>query len=209
MSFQFTGRPTLVVSDRDLSLPASVVAIGAFDGVHQGHQQLISEAVRDARAEGVPAIVWTFDPPPKVFFGRAARLSTLDDKLARIARLGPDLIAVASFTASYCARSAGAFLGDLARIGPRRVHVGADFRFGAKQTGDVELLAARFETRLARPVVCAGGEPVSSTRIRALRRAGDIAGAAVLQSCPGPAALLAGRLQMHDTRYEEDPHVRH
>lgn len=207
MSLDFNGAPVRVTSDRDLTLDRSVVAIGAFDGVHRGHQALIRAAIRDARAQGVPAVVWTFDPPPKVFFGRASRLSTLDDKLARIAQLGPDVIVVASFTKRYCARSAEAFMQDLDRIRPRRIHVGADFRFGARQSGDTDLLGRRFELCIGSPVRCAAGEVVSSTRIRALRQAGDLVHAAALQACPGIGALIAGRLQTYDTRLQEEPHV--
>ena len=79
----FSGTGTRVVTDRQIALPASVAAIGAFDGVHRGHQHLIRAAIRDARARGVPSVVWTFDPPPKVFFGRARQLVALDQKLAR------------------------------------------------------------------------------------------------------------------------------
>lgn len=207
MSLDFSGAPVRVVSDRGLSLDASVIAIGAFDGVHRGHQSLIRSAVANARHLGLPAVVWTFDPPPKVFFGRARPLSTLEDKLARIAQLGPDMIVVASFTKSYCARAAGTFMDDLARLGPRRIHVGADFRFGAGQSGDTALLARRFDLCIGAPVRCAAGEVVSSTRIRALRRAGAHRDAADLQACPGIGALLAGRLQTFDTRLQEDPHV--
>ncbi|MFW5828802.1 MAG: FAD synthetase [Planctomycetota bacterium] len=207
MSFEFSGAQTRVVTDRQVRLDATVVAIGAFDGVHRGHQKLIRDAVADARAQEVPAVVWTFDPPPKVFFGRAAQLSPLQDKLARIALLGPDLIVVASFNATYCKRPAESFLDDLARIAPRRIHVGADFRFGARQAGDIQRLARRFEVQCALPVRCSAGEVVSSTRIRAMHSAGDSDGAASLQACPGSAARLAGRQQMQDMRFQETQNV--
>ena len=207
MSIEFTGALIPVVSDRGVSLPASVVAIGAFDGVHQGHQSLIRAAITQARAGSVPAVVWTFDPPPKVLFGRARPLSTLDDKLARIAQLGPDMIVVASFTRSYAARYAADFMADLARINPACIHVGADFRFGAGQSGDTAQLAERFDVSIANPVRCTTGEVVSSTRIRALRQSGDHSRAAELQACPGFGALIAGRTQTIDIRHQEDPHA--
>ena len=159
----FSGTGTRVVTDRQIALPGSVAAIGAFDGVHRGHQHLIRAAIRDARARGVPSVVWTFDPPPKVFFGRARQLVALDQKLARIGLLGPDWIVVAPFHAAYARRSAEAFLADLGRIAPRRIHVGADFRFGARQSGDVALLARHFDLALARPVCCTGGQTISSS----------------------------------------------
>ena len=133
MSLEFSGYPTQVMRDDQLALPASIVTIGAFDGVHRGHQALISQAVAEARFLDLPSVVWTFDPPPKVFFGRAQQLAPVSEKLARIAQLGPDHIVLAHFCRSYAQRSPDAFLADLSRIGPRRIHVGSDFRFGANQ----------------------------------------------------------------------------
>lgn len=205
MSLEFSGHKTRIVTDHSLTLDGSVMTIGAFDGVHYGHQALIRQAVAQARARQLPAIVWTFDPPPKVFFGRATQLGSLADKLARISRLGPDYIVVASFTRAYCARAPEDFLADLRRHNPRQIFVGADFRFGAKQAGDAGLLAQHFDVTLAQPVRCAGGEVISSTRIRALRDR-DAAGAKSLQGCPGMPGLLAGGLQYTDIRVPEDTH---
>lgn len=78
---QFSGPPVQVLADHQIALPACVATIGAFDGVHRGHQALIGAAVAEARAEGLPAVVWTFDPPPKVLFGRARQLCSLTEKL--------------------------------------------------------------------------------------------------------------------------------
>ncbi|ARC35215.1 FAD synthetase (plasmid) [Paracoccus yeei] len=200
----FSGTGTRVVTDRQIALPASVAAIGAFDGVHRGHQHLIRAAIRDARARGVPSVVWTFDPPPKVFFGRARQLVALDQKLARIGLLGPDWIVVAPFHAAYARRSAEAFLADLGRIAPRRIHVGADFRFGARQSGDVALLARHFDLALARLVCCAGGQTISSSRIRLLTAEGRAEEAASLLAAPLPLATLGGALSTHDIRQMED-----
>lgn len=197
----FCGRQTRILSDRQATLPASVMAIGAFDGVHRGHQHLIRSAVAEARARSLPAVVWTFDPPPKVVFGRAEQLCSLDEKLARIAQLGPDVIVVARFDRLYAGRSAQAFLNDLARVGPRRIHVGADFRFGHKQCGDTTLLATRFDVTLAKPVACDAGETVSSTRIRALRAAGRLAEAEALQGPFDGAKHLVGRMLTADLRF--------
>ncbi|MBU2031490.1 MAG: FAD synthetase family protein [Alphaproteobacteria bacterium] len=204
MGPDFSGQPTQVVTDRQIVLSGCVLAIGAFDGVHRGHQRLIAGAIADARAAGLPAVVWTFDPPPKVFFGRAIRLSPLHEKLARIAALGPDWITVASFNATYAARSAESFIADLARIAPRRIHVGADFRFGARQSGDVGLLARHFDLALAEPVICAGGEVISSSRIRTLKMQGRAQDAATLLAAPPPLFQLGGGLQTLDMRLRED-----
>lgn len=209
MGLDFTGAATRVVHDRQVSLPASILAIGAFDGVHRGHQALIRAAVAEARSRALPSVVWTFDPPPKVAFGRAVQLASLSQKLARIAALGPDWIVVASFTRHYAARSAADFLADLAAVAPRRIHVGADFRFGARQAGDVALLGQHYPVALARPVCCAKGETISSTRIRALNAAGRVADAdaAAILAAPPPLAALGGAILTNDIRQMEEHDV--
>lgn len=197
----FIGQQTRVLSDHQVDLDTCVMAIGAFDGVHRGHQHLISGAIEEARASGVRTVVWTFDPPPKVVFGQAEQLCSLEEKLARLAHLGPDVIVVARFDRLYAARSAQDFLGDIARANPRRIHVGADFRFGYKQSSGVAELAQNYAVTVPATFACGAGETVSSTRIRALRAAGLKAEADALQ---GPFDLprqLAGRLLTVDLRH--------
>ncbi len=198
--------PSRLAGERQLSLQGSVVTIGAFDGVHLGHQALIRGAVAEGWRLGVPSVVWTFDPPPKVAFGRAGQICCLAEKLRRIAGLGPDWIVVARFTKAYAERSAADFLDDLAQLSPRTVHVGADFRFGARQAGDVALLASRFDISLARPVMCAGGEVISSSRIRSLENLGHRLAAQRLLG-PDPTGCVPGiRPNIIDTRHREDSH---
>lgn len=203
MSLDFSGCPAQVMRDDQIALPASIVTIGAFDGVHRGHQALISRAVAEARSLGLPAVVWTFDPPPKVVFGGAQQLTPVSEKLARLACLGPDYVVLAHFSRSYASRSAEDFLTDLSRIAPRRIHVGSDFRFGAKQAGDVHLLARHFDVVLAPPVLCEGGVTISSSRMRDLRQRGRSGEAADLQGRIAPSGLLCGALLTKDLRFEE------
>src|SRR5258708_5486599 len=73
-----------------LRLGASVVTIGAFDGVHRGHQALICAAIAKADSLGTPSVAVTFDPPPKAHFAGAAILTAIDEKLRRLAMLGVD-----------------------------------------------------------------------------------------------------------------------
>ncbi|PWJ76348.1 FAD synthetase [Pseudaminobacter salicylatoxidans] len=203
MFLDYSGSHTHVVRDDQLVLPASIVTIGAFDGVHRGHQALISRAISEASAANLPAVVWTFDPPPKVFFGKARQLAPISEKLARIMRLGPDYIVLSEFCESYAARSPWDFLADLSRIGPKRIHVGADFRFGAKQAGDTDLLACHFDVALVPPVLCERGVAISSSRMRDLQEKGRMSEAASLQGDTAPSALLCGALLAEDMRNEE------
>lgn len=164
-----------------LQLDASVVAIGAFDGVHRGHQSVIRQAVATARALGVPAVVYTFDPPPKAVFAGARVLTPIEEKLRRMAGLGVHHAVVAGFDRAYASRPAASFLDELSALHPAEVRVGADFRFGAGRAGDVTMLRRNFHVSVAESVRCEGGEIISSTRIRNLIARGDTDLASQLQ----------------------------
>ncbi len=207
MGLDFSGQKVRIVTDRQIALPGSIMAIGAFDGVHRGHQDLIRTAVTAAHDQGLPAVIWTFDPPPKVFFGRARQLCPLSEKLSRIAALGPDYIVVTSFTALYASRSPEDFIADLARINPAVIHVGADFRFGARQAGDVALLARHFPLVEIRATCCCKGEIISSSRIRALHAAGEIDAARALLGGPAPWQIMGAAYATADIRHAEDHDV--
>ena len=121
------------------------LTIGNFDGVHRGHQAMVGRLLSAARARGLPAAVMTFEPHPREFFSPAdapARLSPLREKLERLAELGVDRVYVCRFDASFATQSADAFVkGALARgLDVKWLLTGDDFRFGARRSGDVELL---------------------------------------------------------------------
>lgn len=156
------------VPDQTLHLPASVVTIGVFDGVHRGHQRLIGSAVRRARRLGVPAVAYTFDPPPRSLFQNAAILTPLPDKLRRLAALGIDYTVVANFNPTYLKRTAEEFIAELAQLNPAEIWVGGDFRFGQGRTGSVETLAQHFSTHTIPTVYCRQGQVISSSRVRQL-----------------------------------------
>ncbi|MFD1708767.1 FAD synthetase [Siminovitchia sediminis] len=155
-----------------LTLSGSVVAIGAFDGVHRGHQTVIREMVRKSHLEGVPSVVYTFDPPPRAYSQGAQILTSSDEKIQRLKNLGVDHVIMAKFDENYMKRSAGDFIRELHMIHPRAVMVGNDFRFGNKRAGDVSLLKEHFTVQPVRPVCCPDGERISSTRIRELMMQG-------------------------------------
>jgi FAD synthase len=167
--------------ERELTLAASVVTIGAFDGVHRGHQELIRQTIATARRHRLPAVVYTFDMPPKVYFGQAEALISLAERLRRIAALKPDHIIVARFDRDYAHRTAMDFIAELRNLNPLQILVGDDFRFGSCKSGNTALLQRHFNTYNPPPVRCSNGEIVSSSRIRTLRRSGFAAAAAALE----------------------------
>ncbi|MBR1205623.1 FAD synthetase [Bradyrhizobium sp. AUGA SZCCT0051] len=183
-----------------MALDACVVTIGAFDGVHRGHQELLRQTIAAAQHRGVPSVVYTFDPPPKVYFGQAEALISLREKLERIATFAPDHVVVADFNQIYVRRSAADFLAELQLLQPREVIVGEDFRFGSCKGGTAQLLRQHFDTRILPPVRCGNGEIVSSSRIRTLRRSGLAAAASALENwrdiVTAPPANRSGLAQL-------------
>ncbi|HET6633121.1 MAG TPA: bifunctional riboflavin kinase/FAD synthetase [Rhodanobacteraceae bacterium] len=170
----------------------SVVAVGAFDGLHVGHRELLARVRERARARSlVPAIV-SFEPLPRAFFAERP-LPRLASRLERIAGLdaaGIKSALMLRFDAALAAMSAESFVREvlLARLGTREVHVGENFRFGHQRRGDLDLLrrmgaASGFEVRVMAPVEV-DGERVSSSRIRALLAAGEFDAAAPLLGRP-------------------------
>jgi riboflavin kinase/FMN adenylyltransferase len=176
-----------------LGWPPSAVAVGNFDGVHRGHQALVSAAVARARAAGGPAVVLTFDPHPARVLRPAhapAALTTLAQKEELLAGLGVDRLAVLRFDAELARLSPEEFARAVLRdtLGARDVVVGESFRFGHRREGDAGTLVA-LGTRLgfdvqAIPAVLEGGRPVSSSRIRSELGHGHVAATAALLGRP-------------------------
>lgn len=171
----------------DLALTGSVVSIGSFDGVHRGHQALLKELSRSAGGRGLASVVYTFDPPPKAVFGGAMQLTDGPEKVRRISHFAIDNIVLARFDRDYAARPAEEFMRELARLNPREIWVGEDFRFGAGRTGDVALLQSVFNVRIMDEFACEGGERISSSRLREYFAAGRLEEARALHGWPETA----------------------
>jgi riboflavin kinase / FMN adenylyltransferase len=154
------------------------VAIGTFDGVHRGHRA-VAEAARDS---GLRSTVVTFDPHPRLVLGYEVRLlATLERRLELLGEIGLDEALVVEFTPELSRLDPEEFVARvLEPIGTRVVLAGEDFRFGRGRSGDVGLLR---ELGLeVRPVPLVEG--VSSSRIRNLVGAGEVAQAAELLGRP-------------------------
>ena len=155
---------------------STAVAIGTFDGVHLGHRRVIESAL----ATGLPVRVLTFHPHPRVVLGNFVEsISTLQRRLELLAELGVAETTVLDFTLEVSQLEPEAFAAR--HLADADVVVaGADFRFGRKRSGDLELLERLGHA--VRPVPLLEG--VSSTEIRRRMHAGDVAAAAELLGRP-------------------------
>jgi len=167
----------------------TILTIGAFDGVHRGHQALISSVVERARATGRLAAVITFHPHPAMALApqRAPRyLTTPGEKMALLEGLGVDLTVLLPFDRQVAAMSARDFMAMVSRhLRVRELWVGPDFGLGRNREGSVERLRElgrelNYELTIVEPVSNAGGrQVVSSSRIRELLAEGRVDEAAL------------------------------
>lgn len=171
----------------------AALAVGNFDGVHVGHAEIARRLRAAADRRGVPAVALTFDPHPAAIVRPAAApvpLTTPARRAGLLLDLGLDAVLVQPADRRLVEIDAAEFYRQMLRATLRSVAVveGADFRFGAGRTGDVHHLAAwaaadGIDMEIVPPVVAAG-EAVSSSRIRGLVAAGEIAAANILLTAP-------------------------
>jgi riboflavin kinase/FMN adenylyltransferase len=168
----------VVRSPQELAPGRRAVAIGAFDGVHLGHRQVLATAL----AVGLTSTVVTFDPHPRTVLGDGVELlTTLDRRLELLRELGFDEAVVVPFDRQFAQTPPEAFAEEyLLAAGVEVVAAGTSFRFGHRRAGDLELLE-----RLGldvRPVPLLDG--VSSTAIRDALRTGELGAAARMLGRP-------------------------
>ena len=178
----------------------STVAIGAFDGIHIGHQAIISAAVADARLHGRPSVVFTFDRRPATVIDpdRAAPyLTTPQQRVRLIGELQPDNLVIARFDRSIFELSPDDFISQILKrkLNAGAIVVGSGFFFGKNRSGDVDYLKRSQQkyafTLHALEPVSIEGEMASSTRIRELLLLGKIEEA---ERFLGHPYLLAGKV---------------
>ena len=182
-----------------LELGNAVIAIGAFDGVHRGHLELLQRTQADARARRAHAYAVTFDPDPDVVVSPhpARHLMSVADRLRALAASGVDGVIVVPFTRELAALDHEQFFCDVLQpvCTIRAIHVGSDFRLGARGASDVAVMSAwgieRGINVYGHDLVLDGDAPVSATRIRSLIDAGALEQAAAEL---GRRYLVRGRI---------------
>jgi riboflavin kinase/FMN adenylyltransferase len=180
------------------------LAIGFFDGVHLGHQQIIRQTIADARQhDGVP-LVLTFDRHPNAIVAPEKTpplIYSLPQKLRTVESLGIEHILLIRFDKQFSRQSGEEFIRALARDF-EKIHsicVGADFAFGHKRSGNVALLKKlgvelHFQVH-GLSAVSLDGQAVSSTRIREAIRAGNLDAASQMLARP---YAICGNVVMGD-----------
>ena len=169
------------------------LTIGNFDGVHRGHQALVSALTQAAHADGCQAGLLTFDPHPLTILRpntTLASLTSAEERAEILAALGLDFVLALPFSRQLAARAAAEFMQELTRHVPlRALWIGPDFALGRGREGDAGRLAEigvelGYRVEVVPPFDWLG-QPVRSSRIRALlSEAGDAAQAAALLGRP-------------------------
>lgn len=185
-----------VLTLKDVTPRSRRVAVGVFDGVHLGHRKVIEGAETVLTFDPHPLMVLRHDAAPKILTSRRQKAKILE-------QLGVREMVVIEFDRAFSERSADEFVREVLidRLGAQHVSVGENFRFGARAQGDPAFLAAydAFTTNVVPLVECAG-EIVSSTQIRGLVAAGEIARAGELLGRP---FTMTGEVSHGDKRGRE------
>jgi riboflavin kinase/FMN adenylyltransferase len=197
----------LAASARELRLASKPsLAIGFFDGVHLGHQQIIRQAVADAQQHNTAAVVLTFDQHPSTVVAPhhvPPLIQGREQRVQSIAALGPDALLMLPFTEEFSRQPAESFVRTLASElrGIHSVCIGSNFHFGHRRSGNLEVLRALGEeigfTVHGVASVGLDGTAISSTRIREAIQAGRLDEAGQMLGRPWS---IAGKIVRGDAR---------
>jgi riboflavin kinase / FMN adenylyltransferase len=159
----------------------SSCAMGVFDGLHRGHQYILSCARKRAEETGAKSIALTFDKDPDEIFHseRLKKLMSNDDRIVALSQSGVSDVVVLPFTKEFASQGPEGFLLSLFNgFTPKYLHVGSDFRFGARAKGTIDELdtwgnnhGTNIRSHHLREK---DGAPITSTRIRGLLKKGNI-----------------------------------
>jgi len=169
--------------DEIFNIEPTIIALGNFDGVHKGHQELISRAVKSAHAANLKSAVFTFSNHPRNVLANDNKVKSIlyaEEKAAIIEKLGVDYMFNVPFDDKIMNMDATSFINDLllSKLKMHEAYCGFNYRFGYKASGDVsvlmkESLKSQFGIHVLEPIKIEG-DVVSSTRIRELVERGDI-----------------------------------
>ncbi|MBO4520860.1 MAG: bifunctional riboflavin kinase/FAD synthetase [Alphaproteobacteria bacterium] len=170
----------------------AVVAIGNFDGFHKGHRAVVEQAVEIARRENRPVVLMTFEPHPSGFFrpgGRTFRITPIRSKVRAICQLPIDGFFVFNFNRTFADMSADDFVENVLINGLHAAHivVGEDYGFGKNRQGDAAYMRKKYPdlpVTTVKKLRDQNGEIISSSRIRAFLRDGEIEKATGLMEHP-------------------------
>lgn len=166
-----------------------VITIGTFDGVHEGHREILKSVADEAQRVNGESLLLTFEPHPrKLLFPEQSLqlLTTLDEKLALVAKEGIDNTIVVPFTKEFSQFSAKEYVQEflVKKFHPHTIIIGYDHHFGHDRSGDINLLQSlktelHFEVKEI-PAHLISSAAVSSTQVRKALQAGKVSEAALL-----------------------------
>lgn len=177
-----------------------VATIGAFDGVHLGHQTVISQLAEQGRKYDLPTVVVTFEPLPREYLAAdkaPARLQSFRERFSALAALGVDKLLCLPFNEALRQMSATQFADRIfvQGLGIRSLVLGDDFRFGHDREGGFSFMRKLGESEgfdtLATQTIEFAGDRISSTRLRAALAAGDFD---TSRACLGRDYEMSGRV---------------
>ena len=175
----------ILVNEHNLTLVqanscSSVMALGFFDGLHKGHQQVITTAKKSAKLRGLSLAVMSFFPHPKTVFSNKEidYLMPLEQKIHQLKKLGVDIFYIVEFTKTFASQAPKKFVEEyLVNLQVKHVVAGFDYTYGAKGAGTIHTIAEHSKQLLSVDVVeeyAMYGEKVSSTYLRELLRNGKV-----------------------------------
>lgn len=162
------------------SSQASVMALGFFDGVHKGHQQVIAQAKEAANQKGLPLAIMSFFPHPKTVFSNVEMdyLMPMEQKAQELKKLGADIFYIVDFTKTFASLSPAVFIKEYV-VNLQVVHAvaGFDYTYGSKGAGTIHTIEEHSEHQVTVEVAeeyALYGSKVSSTSLRGLLKEGQI-----------------------------------
>ncbi len=153
----------------------SVIAIGNFDGIHIGHQKVISQAIQKAKKNNLPLGIITFEPLPVMFFNQKIknhRINSLEQKKEHLKKLKLDFLIIIKFNKLFSSLSAEQFIKKIIyqKLKTKYVYVSKNFRFGKNRLGSIKTLKSKeknysYKTIITHPFKISN-QTISSTLIR-------------------------------------------